>query len=64
MVAALKALNAEVKYTEYSGVAHFMWDQAYAEPGLPEWLFSKQKTSGPSTLPHAQRQVQPVHDGH
>ena len=43
MVTRLKALNAEVKYTEYSGVNHNSWENAYAEPMLLPWLFSKKR---------------------
>jgi predicted peptidase len=41
MAAALKAANAEFKYTEYPGVNHNSWDKAYAEPDLVSWLLSK-----------------------
>ena len=41
MVEALNALGANVKYTEYKGVAHECWDQAYSEPQLPAWLFAQ-----------------------
>jgi predicted peptidase len=43
MVNALKVLKADVKYTEYKGVSHFMWDRAYNEPDLPPWLFEKRR---------------------
>ncbi len=38
MVAALRAANAEVKYSEYPGVGHNSWDGAYAEPEFVPWL--------------------------
>lgn len=41
MAAALKAVGAEFKYTEYPGVGHNSWDKAYAEPDLAPWLLSK-----------------------
>ena len=40
MVNALKKAGAKVKYTEYPGVAHNSWDNAFAEPGLLDWLFA------------------------
>ena len=43
MLHALKNTTAEVKYTEYPGVAHDSWKNAFAEPGLLEWVFSKKK---------------------
>ena len=43
MVAALKAENAKVKYTEYPGVGHDSWTNAFAEPTLLQWLFAQKK---------------------
>lgn len=40
MVEALKAAGANVTYTEYEGVGHNSWDDAYAEPDLMTWLLS------------------------
>lgn len=40
MVEALKAVGADVRYTEYPGVQHNSWDRAYAEPELPDWLLA------------------------
>lgn len=39
MVEKLKKLNAVVKYTEYGGVNHNSWDNAFAEPDFMKWLF-------------------------
>jgi acetyl esterase/lipase len=36
----LKQAGADVKYTEYPGVGHNSWDNAFAEPELLPWLFS------------------------
>ena len=44
MFQALKALGADVKYTEYEGVGHDSWDRAYAEPDLVPWLLSHQRS--------------------
>lgn len=41
MVAALKAVNDNVRYTEYPGVGHNSWDAAYAEPELAKWLLGR-----------------------
>ncbi|MFB9294833.1 carboxylesterase family protein [Persicitalea jodogahamensis] len=40
MVDKLKALKVPVQYTEYPGVNHNSWDNAFAEPQLLPWLFS------------------------
>jgi predicted peptidase len=45
MVAALRALGSAVKYTEYSEVGHQVWLRAYAEPGLPDWLFAQSRSA-------------------
>lgn len=39
---ALVAAKANVRYTEYPGVGHNSWDQAYSEPEFIPWLL-KQK---------------------
>lgn len=39
----LSRLNADVKYSEYPGVHHNSWVNAFAERELLSWLFSKTK---------------------
>jgi predicted peptidase len=39
----LQKLESDVKYTEYPGVHHDSWNNAFAEPELLTWLFSKRK---------------------
>ncbi len=43
MVAKLKELGANVQYTEYPGVGHDSWNNAFAEPKLLPWLFGQKK---------------------
>lgn len=43
MAAALKALGAEVRYTELPGVDHNAWDPGYNDPGMPTWLFAQRR---------------------
>lgn len=40
MTDALRAENADVRYTEYPGVGHNAWDRAYAEDPMWQWLFA------------------------
>lgn len=40
MVASLEAANGIIRYTEYPDVGHNSWERAFANPGLPAWLFS------------------------
>lgn len=39
----LTNLGARVKYTEYPGVNHNSWDNAFTEPDLLEWMFQQHK---------------------
>lgn len=41
MYASLKATGADVKITLYPDANHNSWDNAFAEPGLLNWLFSQ-----------------------
>ncbi len=43
MVARLQQLKGKVKYTEYPGVAHDSWNNAFAEPGYLAWMFAQSK---------------------
>lgn len=43
MVNTLRAAGAKVKYTEYPGVGHNSWSNAFAEPDFLEWLFQQKK---------------------
>lgn len=43
IVTALEKFNADVKFTLYPEANHNSWDNAFAEPGLMPWLFSKHK---------------------
>lgn len=41
MVAALRTVNSQVRYTEYPTVAHDVWTRAFDERELPEWMFAQ-----------------------
>lgn len=43
MAEALKAAGGKIKYSEYPGVKHDSWNNAFAEPDLLPWLFSQKK---------------------
>lgn len=40
MAGALQALGNPVRFSEYEGVGHDSWEQAYAEPDFFSWLLS------------------------
>lgn len=43
IVEAMDKEGIDVKYSVYPGVGHNSWDNAFAEPNLLPWLFSKSK---------------------
>ncbi len=43
MVAALKADGGNVQYSEFPGVGHNSWDEAYAEEQLPRWMLEQKR---------------------
>jgi len=43
MVNSLKAAGAKVTYTEYPGVGHDSWNNAFKEPALLDWLFEQKR---------------------
>lgn len=43
MVEKLKAIGINVKYSEYPGVNHNSWDNAFAEPDYLSWMFSNRR---------------------
>ena len=43
MVARLKEMKIPVKYTEYPGVNHNSWDNAFADANYLKWMFMQQR---------------------
>lgn len=43
MVDKLKSLRVKTKYTEYPGVNHNSWDNAFAEPDFLKWMFRRKR---------------------
>jgi predicted peptidase len=43
MVQRLQQLKMHVKYSEYPGVNHNSWDNAFAEPDYLKWMFQQRK---------------------
>lgn len=41
--AALKAVSADVRYTEYLGLNHNSWDATYASDEFTHWLFAQRR---------------------
>jgi predicted peptidase len=48
MVAKLRKENMKVKYSEYPGVNHNSWENAFAEPEFFRWMFSQKSTRKPN----------------
>lgn len=61
MFLAVKAAGGNVRFSEYAGIRHSVWDRAYAEPDLPRWLLA-QRLSAISALPASAEEVLvPIH---
>jgi predicted peptidase len=43
MIAEMKLLGGNPKYTEYPKVGHDVWLHALKEPGLVDWLFAQHR---------------------
>jgi len=43
LVKALEAAGGHPRYKEFPGVGHGVWEQAYHEPELVEWLFGQRR---------------------
>mgnify|MGYP001184942615 CR=1 FL=1 len=43
MVRRLEDLKVKVKYTEYPGVNHNSWDNAFADPDFLKWMFKRKR---------------------
>lgn len=41
--AAFRAAGSPIKYTEYAGMGHNVWDITYADPSLWTWLFAQHR---------------------
>jgi len=61
MYDALKAADGHVRFYEYAGVKHNVWEKAYANPELPHWLLSHTLSSDATLQPAADRVLVPVH---
>jgi predicted peptidase len=54
MMAQLRKLHANLRYTEYRKTDHEVWNKAFAEPDLVDWLSSQKR---PSAQPPAASQL-------
>jgi predicted peptidase len=44
-IAALRNAGGQPLATEYAGVDHNVWEWAYTEPALPDWLFAQRRAA-------------------
>ncbi|HZZ37840.1 MAG TPA: prolyl oligopeptidase family serine peptidase [Acidobacteriaceae bacterium] len=58
---ALKAERGDVRFWEYAGIKHNVWDRAYAEPQLPRWLLAQRLSAIPRLSPAAEQILVPIH---
>ena len=47
-IAALRKAGGNPKYTEYPGVGHDSYRNAFKEPELLPWMFNQHRNSGPT----------------
>jgi predicted peptidase len=45
MVAAIRAAGGDIQYTEYPDGGHNVWDDAYGDKEMWNWLFAQRRTS-------------------
>ncbi len=45
MIEAIRSAGGNPKYTEYKGVGHAVWHQAFAEPELLGWVFAQKRSA-------------------
>jgi predicted peptidase len=43
MITAIRKAGGKPRYTEYPDVDHDVWNWAFLEPGLMDWLFAQRK---------------------
>jgi predicted peptidase len=48
MIAAMRQVGGNPRYTEYPGVAHDSWTRAYHEPELLAWMFAQKRAASPA----------------
>ncbi|HEX4068441.1 MAG TPA: prolyl oligopeptidase family serine peptidase [Acidobacteriaceae bacterium] len=61
MYEALKANGGDVRFWEYAGVRHNVWDRAYGEPQLPRWLLAQRLSAIPRLSPASEQILIPIH---
>ena len=61
MFEALKSSGGDVRFWEYAGIRHNVWDRAYAEPDLPHWLLAQRLSAIPKLTAAAEQILVPVH---
>jgi predicted peptidase len=43
MIAAITKAGGKPRYTEFKGMGHDIWERAFKEPGLADWLFAQHR---------------------
>jgi hypothetical protein len=61
MFQALRADGGNVRYWEYAGIIHSVWNRAYGEPQLPRWLLSQRLSAIPKLVASSEEVLIPIH---
>jgi poly(3-hydroxybutyrate) depolymerase len=61
MYDALKANGGNVRFWEYAGWKHNVWDKAYGVPELPRWLLAHRLSTDTKLVAAAEEVIVPLH---
>jgi poly(3-hydroxybutyrate) depolymerase len=61
MYDALKANGGNVRFWEYAGWKHNVWDKAYGVPDLPRWLLAHRLSTDAKLVAAAEEIIVPMH---
>lgn len=61
MFDALRADGGDVRFWEYAGIRHNVWDRAYADPQLPRWLLAQRLSAIPKLTAASEQILIPIH---
>lgn len=48
MVEALRKAGGKVKYTEWKGADHHIWERVFKDPAVPRWLLAQKQAGRPA----------------
>jgi acetyl esterase/lipase len=61
MYDALSAAGGNVRFSEYDDIRHNVWDKAYSDPQLPQWLLQHRLSDVATMHMAAEKSIIPLH---